>query len=249
VSNRTLAGKRIGALDLIGQYGATVTRVRRGDLDLIATDDFCLQLGDRVRVVAPVEKLPAVATVLGDSDRSLGEVDAIGFALGVAAGILLGLLAVPFPGIGQITLGPGGGPLVVGLVLGVVSRIGPVTFQLPQAANLTLRQLGILMFLACVGIRSGTMFKEFVATGRGEELAAAGAVIALTFALCIVLVTRFVLHRDAVESSGLLAGVETQPAALVFAVERTGSDRVTSAYALAFPVAIIAKVVVVLLLV
>jgi putative transport protein len=250
VSNRELAGKRIGDLDLPSRYGAIITRVRRGDLDLVASDDLALHLGDRVRVVAPTKTLKAVAKELGDSDRSLAEVDARGFALGIAAGLLLGLLVVPLPGGGELELGPGGGPLIVGLVLGVVSRLGPVTFQIPQAANLTLRQLGILMFLACAGLRSGTTFADAVGTGTGAKLAVTGAIVAGVFAAVIAMTVSFVLRRDAIEGSGMLAGVETQPAALAFAADRTGgNERVSAAYALMFPVAMIAKIILVQFLV
>ena len=92
-----------------------------------------------------------MAKLLGDSERRIAEVDACGFALGIAAGLLVGTIAVPLPGGADVELGAGGGPLLVGLALGVVSRTGPITWQIPHAANLVLRQLGILIFLACAG--------------------------------------------------------------------------------------------------
>lgn len=246
VSDRALAGRRLGDLDLPGRFGATITRVRRGDLDLVATDELALQLGDRVRVVAPVDRLAAVARAVGDSDRSLAELDVLGFAGGIALGLALGALTVPLPGGVRLELGPGGGPLVVGLVLGFVTRLGPVTFQSPQAANLTLRQLGVTMFLGCAGLRSGATFADAVVTRAGAELALAGALLAGTFATLVALVARHVLRDSAVGAAGTLSGVETQPAALAYAASRTqGDERVAAAYALAFPLAMIAKIVVV----
>jgi putative transport protein len=250
VSNRALAGSRIGDLDLTARYGAVITRVRRGDTDLVATDQLALQLGDRVRVVAPSNRLPAIAKVLGDSDRSLAEVDAVGFAAGIGLGVALGLVTIPMPGGGDLALGTGGGPLIAGIVLGAVTRTGPVTWQLPQAANLTLRQLGVLMFLASAGLRSGSTFADAVFTSAGAELAAAGLVLSSTFAVVVAVVMRLLLQRDPIESAGLLSGVETQPAAYAFANDRThGNDRVAAAYALVLPVGIIAKIVIVQFLV
>lgn len=244
VSDRSLAGRRVGELDLPGRFGATVTRVRRGDLDLVATDDLALQLGDRIRVVAPVDRLPAVARAVGDSDRSLAELDVLGFAGGIALGLALGAAVLPLPGGVRLELGPGGGPLVVGLALGFLTRLGPITFQPPQAANLTLRQLGVTMFLGCAGLRSGATFADAVVTRRGAELALAGAVLAGSFAACVALAARRLLRQGPVEAAGTLSGVETQPAALAYAAGRTlGDERVAAAYALAFPLAMIAKIV------
>ncbi len=250
VSNRHLAGKRLADLDLGPQFGATVTRIRRGDTDMVARDEMVVQLGDRLRVVAPRQRLGAVATYLGDSDRSLSEVDAIGFALGLAFGLLIGVVGVPLPGGGTVKLGAAGGTLVAGLVLGVVSRIGPITFQVPYSANLTLRQLGTLVFLAAVGISSGAAFADALHSNEGIRLLTAGAVLAASFAVLTLLVIQRVLPRGPVEESGLVAGIQTQPAVLSFATERTnGDDRVAAAYALALPIAMVAKILLIQLLI
>jgi putative transport protein len=191
-----------------------------------------------------------VARLFGDSERRVAEVDAFGFALGIGAGLLLGAVTVPLPFGVDVELGVAAGPLVAGLVLGVVSRTGPITWQIPHGANLVLRQLGILMFLACAGLASGTAFADAIATRRGLNLAIAGVVLAGVFAALIPLAAQLVLRRDVVEAAGILAGVETQPASLAYASERTaGDERVIQAYALVFPVAMIAKVVVVQFLV
>ncbi len=250
VSNRRLAGRRLGELDLTTRFGVIATRIRRGDDDWVVGADTVLELGDRVRVVGPAEQLGRVARLFGDSERGIAEVDAIGFALGIAAGLLVGTIALPLPGGIDIELGAGGGPLVVGLGLGVVSRTGPITWQIPHAANLVLRQLGILMFLACAGLASGTTFADAIVTRHGLDLALAGVLVAGAFAGLVPFVTQIVLRRDVVASAGMLAGIETQPAALAYANERTnGDERVVSAYALVFPVAMIAKIIVVQFLV
>jgi putative transport protein len=250
VSNRRVAGRRIAELDLAAQYGAAITRVRRGDNDLPARDDLVLNLGDRVRVVGPQDRLADVARLLGDSDQELSELDAIGFALGAAVGILLGLVPIPLPGGAEVKLGNGGGPLIVGIVLGTIARVGPVTFQIPHAANLVLRQFGVYAFLACAGLSSGSLFAEQVFTVEGVELAASGLVIAVVFSSLVALAALWLLREGATATAGTVAGVNTQPAALQFATKRTsGDERVGAAYALVFPVAMIAKIVVVQFLV
>lgn len=250
VSDRHLAGQRLGDLDLQGRFGVLATRVRRGDDDLLAHEAVVLQVGDRVRVVGPADGLDRVAVALGDSERGLSEVDALGFAAGVAAGLLLGMLSVGLPGGGEVELGPGGGPLVAGLCLGALSRTGPITWQVPRATNLVLRQLGILIFLACAGLGSGATFADAVATRQGLELLAAGVVVSATFAALVPLVLQLTLRGDAVRTAGMFAGIETQPAALAHAADRTaGDERVNEAYALVFPAAMIAKIVAVQFLV
>jgi putative transport protein len=249
VSRGELAGRTLRELDLEGRYGATVTRIRRGDADLVATDDAHLRLGDRIRVVGPSERLPAIARELGDSDRSLGEVDALGFAAGLAIGLLLAQIAVPLPGGGEILLGVGGGPLIAALVLGTLARTGPFTWQIPYAANLTIRQLGVLLFLGGVGIRSGATFADAVGTGVGARLALAGVVVTVLTAAAATVFVR-VLRRDPVEAAGMLSGIQTQPAVLAFAAERAaGDERVDTGYALVFPLVMILKLIIVQLLI
>ncbi len=249
VSNRKLAGTKLRDLDLEGRYGATITRVRRGDADLVADGDFVVRLGDRLRVVGPAKRLGDVAVLLGDSDRSLGEVDAMGFALGMSIGLLIGLVAIPLPGGGEIELGVGGGPLIAGLVLGTLSRSGPITWQIPHAANLTLRQLGILVFLGAIGIRSGATFADAVGTGIGARVAVAAAILTTFIAVSSIVLTRIV-GSDPVSAAGQIAGIETQPAVHAYAAEATkGDSRVDAGYALVLPLAMIVKLILVQLLV
>ncbi|MEQ9163688.1 MAG: TrkA C-terminal domain-containing protein, partial [Ilumatobacter fluminis] len=245
VSNRELAGVRLGDLDVEGRFGATVTRVRRGDVDLVADPTIVLRLGDRLRVVGPSDRMGDMAKLFGDSDRGLGEVDAMGFALGLAIGLAIGAITVPIPGGGELALGIGGGPLIAGLVLGTVSRIGPVTWQIPHAANLALRQLGILMFLGGVGVNSGATFADSVGTGTGAKLALGALIVTVITAASAGLLMRW-LNPDGVEAAGQLSGFQTQPAVLAFAMERAnGDERVDQGYALLFPLGIVVKLILV----
>ena len=248
VSNTDVAGRRIGQLHLAA-HGAVVTRVRRGDVDLVAHDHTLLEMGDRVRVVAPRDQLPALARLFGDSYRALGEVDVMTLGLGIALGLLLGSIPVPLGGDTVFRLGFAGGPLVAGLALGATGRTGPLLWQIPYGANLTLRQLGVLLFLAGVGTRSGQAFAAEVGDPRSLVLLLVGALTTFGVASTTLWVGHRRLGIPMPELVGMLAGIQTQPAVLAFASEQTGDDRPATGYASTFPVAMVAKIVLAQLLV
>ena len=158
------------------------------------------------------------------------------------------MISVPLPGGGAVELGIGGGPLIAGLVLGTISRTGPITWQVPHAANLTIRQIGILMFLGGVGIRSGATFADAVGTTTGAKLAVGALVVSVVTAVGAALLVKLV-RSDPIAGAGQLSGFQTQPAVLAFANERSnGDERVDAGYALVFPVAIVVKLILVQLL-
>jgi putative transport protein len=242
VSARRLTGQRLGDLQLHQHFGAVATRVRRGDVDLLAHDDLVLQPGDRVRVVGPRERMGEISALLGDSERRIGELDALGYTLGLALGALLGLVEIPLGG-ATFALGTAGGPLVVGLLLGRLERSGPITWQPPYGAGLSIRQLGTILFLGTVGSRSGSALVDALSSAEGAKLALAAVVVVTVTAAVFVWVARRRLGLGGARLSGTLAGLETQPAVLAFATEQTTDDRVSTAYALVFPVAMLIKIV------
>ncbi|MCC6558663.1 MAG: transporter [Polyangiaceae bacterium] len=248
VTNPKVIGRSLRALDLSRRFGATVTRVRRGDAEMLAEEDMVLEAGDRVRVVAPRERLEEVSAFFGDSYKAIAEVDVLTFGLGVAIGIALGEIPLPLPGGVTFRLGAAGGPLIAGLVLGRLGRTGPLRWSMPFSANLTLRQLGLVLFLAGVGTRSGSTFAATLAQGGALPLVAAGAAITSVVALAIVLMGRR-LKVPAAVLGGMIAGIHTQPAALQFACERTTNEAPNVGYAAVFPLATIAKIVLAQLLV
>jgi putative transport protein len=243
VSNPKLVGVALRELHLPEHTGAIVTRVRRGDVDILADGDTTLELGDRVRVVAPPARMKEVATLFGDSYRAVSEVDVITFGLGITLGLLLGAVPLPLPGGERFTLGLAGGPLVVGLLLGRLGRTGPLAWSMPYSANLTLRQLGLVLFLAGVGSRSGNAFVTTLMTADGPKLVLAGALVTATTALMAYALGRKLLRLSPESLLGVLAGVHTQPAALAFAVERSKSDEPNVGYATVYPLVTIAKIV------
>jgi putative transport protein len=242
VSSSAVVGRHVRDLDVRRRFGAVVTRIRRGDVEFLPHGDTVLEPGDRVRVVAPRVSMPAVSAFFGDSYRALSEIDVLTFSLGLTAGLLLGVLPIPLPGGGDLKLGLAGGPLVVALVLGALDRTGPLVWSLPYSANLTLRQLGLIVFLAGIGTRAGYAFVSTVQSRDGVLLLGAGAVITFTVALATLWVGYRLLNVPMGLLSGMLAGLQTQPAVLGFALEQTGDDLPNVGYAALFPLATIAKI-------
>ena len=243
VSNRAVAGRTLRELAIPHRFGALVTRVRRGDVELAARGDTVLEPGDRVRVIAERERIPAVTEYFGDSMREASEIDIVSFSLGLALGLLAGLVTVPLPGGIEFKLGLAGGPLVVALVLGTLGRTGPIVWTLPYSANMMLRQVGLVLFLAGVGTRSGYDFGRTLASGEGLPILAAAAVIVAVVALVTLWVGRRVLRLSMGVLSGVLAGIQTQPATLGFGLEQSRDDLPNVGYATVYPLAMIAKLV------
>jgi putative transport protein len=249
VSSRKVAGRRIAELELDTRFGASATRVRRGDLDLVADPSMQLELGDRVRIVAPPDRMGEIASFFGDSDRALGDVDMLGFSIGMAAGLALGAVSVSVAG-GEYSLGFAGGPLLVGLFLGALGRTGPFVWQPPYAAGMTLRQLGLAVFLAGIGLRSGPVFSSAIVEPSALLVILTGAAVTGA-ALCVLLVGgRWVLRLPDRTLVGVLSGMQTQPAVLAYASDQLRDDReLALGYASVYPLAIIVKIVIAQLLI
>ncbi len=244
VSNPKLVGHRLGDINLPQQFGAIATRVRRGDVEMLAHDDTSLELGDRVRIIARRQEMDAVSRFFGDSYRALSEIDVLTFSVGIALGLLVGLIPIPLPGGMVFTLGFAGGPLVVALVLGALGRTGPLVWSLPYSANLTLRQIGLIMFLAGVGTRAGYAFVSTFTQGGGIYLFIAGALVTTFTALTTLWIGYKLLKIPMSLLIGLLAGLQTQPAVLGFALEQTENDLPNLGYASMFALAVIVKIIV-----
>ena len=242
VSNPKVAGHPLKDIDLMQQFGAIVTRIRRGDVEWVAHGDNVLELGDRVRVVARPENMRAVSTFLGDSYRALSEINVFSLSLGIVLGLLVGLIPIPLPGGIVFKFGLAGGPLIVGLLLGRLGRSGPFVWHLPYSGNLLLRQIGLVLFFAGVGTRAGHAFFSTLMTPGGLALFGAGAAVTCLTALLTIWIGYRMLKIPLSLLSGMVAGLHTQPAALSYAVEQTRSDLPNLGYATVFPLATIAKI-------
>jgi putative transport protein len=245
VSNPQVAGQSLGDLRLRRRFGAVATRVRRGDVDLLATDDLILQIGDRVRIVAERRRMSDITAFLGDSEKGAAAYSITSLSLGLALGVLLGELEFPLPGGSEFALGLAGGPLLVGLIVGRAGRTGRVLWSLPHGVASTLSQLGMMLFLAYAGSNSGSALADALGSPTGPRLLAVGAVVTIVTAATVILGGRLLAGMYGPRIGGVLAGTQTQPAVLAYANETTKDDpRVNLGYALVYPAAMIVKVVV-----
>ena len=246
VSSKDVVGKRIGDLDLEHLHAA-ITRVRRGDIDVVPTPETILEFGDRVRVLTRRENMDAVSQYFGDSIRGTAETDFGSVAIGMVLGALVGMIPIPLRGT-TVRLGLAGGPLLVALVLGRLERTGRITWKIPISANLTLRQIGLLLFFAGVGTRAGYPFGQTVMT-NGWQFIAAGTVVTFAVALTTLILGYKVLGMPFDTVMGITSGIHTEPASLTYAANLTHNDRPNTGYTTVYPIAMIAKIVLAQLLV
>ncbi len=201
-----------------------------------------LEYGDRAAVIAGRAALPALRNYFGDSIKSTTEVSYVSVGLGMSLGVLLGLVQVPIPGLGHLSMGLAGGPLVAALVLGKLGRTGPLVWHLPLPANLTLRTFGLTLFLAAVGLGSGAPFVQTLAD-QGLVFVAISVAIVLGAMLVAFLVGQYLLRMDTDDLLGAVSGVTGNPAILVYTNKTVSSDRIDAAYATIFPSMTIFKIV------
>ena len=164
------------------------------------------------------------------------------FGLGIALGLLLGAIPIPLPGGIVFKLGFAGGPLVVSLILGAVARTGPLVWIMPYSANLTLRQIGLILFLAGVGTRSGYAFVSTFAQSGGLSILLAGAVVTCVTAIATLWIGYKMLRIPMSLLIGMLSGLQTQPAVLGYSLEQTKNDLPNIGYATVYPIAMITKI-------
>ena len=239
VSNLDVIGETIASLDLKEQYGALLTRVRRGDSDVLATRDTRLEWGDRVRVLARRSEMPRLIDLFGDSYESVSQVNLLSFGFGVTFGLLLGMVQIMLPGVIGFQLGFAGGVLIVALILGELQRTGSIVWTLPYSANQTMQQIGLVLLLAGIGVRSGNAFESSIAIDK--------VLLLLTIALVAVCVsTWFALligYKRLKIPFTIVAGmVASQPAVLSYIVERAKNPLPNIGFAFAMPIGIIVKV-------
>lgn len=245
VSNDDIAGKTIASLNLEERFSLLITRVQRGDMDLLATGDTVLELGDRILLVAHRDDLPELFKVFGNSYEALSRINLLSFGLGITLGLLLGMIEITLPGGYAFSLGYAGGPLIVALILGQLRRTGPVVWTLPYGANLTLRQVGLIFLLAGIGIRSGQTFYLTLLTDLGYKVFLAGGAISILGTISTLIIGFKVLKIPFSFLSGM---VGSQPAVLDFAVEQAGNKYPTIGYTRLLPVVLIGKILAVQIL-
>ena len=225
ITRKEAVGRSIAELDLLHRHGAVITRVQRAGVELVANAGFHLNFGDRATIVGDKAAIADAAAALGDSLKALNAPNLAALFFGVILGVLLGSIPFQFPGLpAPVKLGLAGGPLLVALALGRIGKIGPLVFYLPQSANLALREVGITLFLATVGIKSGNHFVETITSGQGLLWIGLSALITIVPLLIVAFAARLLWKTNFASLAGLLAGSMTDPPALSFAQQATGGS-------------------------
>ncbi len=243
ITKSSITGKSLRKLDVRRKYGVTVTRILRAGVDLQADADLILQVGDSMKVVGSEEGIQRVARLVGNEPESLHKPNLVPIFFGIALGVALGSLPIRFPSMPQpLKLGLAGGPLIVAILLG---HFGPqlrITTYTALSANLMIREIGISLFMAAVGLGAG---KTFVASlvGGGYMWVLYGALITLIPMLLIALAARYLAKMDFFKICGLLSGGTTDPALLSFAEQMYGSGRIAVNYATVYPLTMFLRVV------
>ena len=243
ITKPELNGKRLGQLKLRKLYGINITRINRAGVDLVAKPGLTLQVGDRVNVVGTETAVSNVEKVLGNSMKRLNEPNLITIFVGIALGIVLGSIPISFPGIPQpVKLGLAGGPVVVAIL---ISRFGYhyklITYT-TQSANLMLREIGITLFLACVGISAGDGFVDTIVNNGGFAWIGYGFIITFVPLMIIGCIGRYFCKVNYFTLMGLIAGSTTDPPALAYSNATAGNDAPSVGYATVYPLTMFLRV-------
>ena len=243
VTQNNVNGKSLSDLKLGKAFGITVTRVNRAGVDLLAKPNLQLQIGDKLTIVGTQTSIDAAANLLGNSMRRLREPNLIAIFLGIALGVFLGSIPFFIPGIPQpIKLGLAGGPLIVAIL---ISKFGPkyklVTYT-TMSANLMLREVGIALFLACVGLDAGSGFINTIVNGGGAVWILYGVIITIVPLLIVAIIGRYFFKLDYFTLIGLMAGSTTDPPALAYSNSTAGNDLPAVSYATVYPLTMFLRV-------
>lgn len=249
VTNPKMQGKRLGDLDLRHTFHVTFTRVKRAGIDLIAQRSLILQLGDRVTVVGSAGNVKKIEELLGNSVKRLDQPMLFATFLGIALGVFLGSIPIFFPGMPvPVKLGLAGGPLIVSILM---SCYGPkfhmITYT-TNSAKLLMREIGICMFMAAVGLGAGAGFVDTVLNG-GYWWVLYGFIITFLPCMIVGIVARLVFHRSYFTIAGMISGATTDPPALAYSNSICGNDQASVAYSTVYPLSMFLRVLIAQILV
>ena len=243
VTKPEINGKTLGSMHFRSMYGVNVTRINRSGMDLFADPNLILQVGDRVMVVGQQDAVERVAGVLGNQLKRLDTPNIVTIFVGIFLGILLGSLPIAFPGMPTpLKLGLAGGPLVVAILIGRFGHKLHLVTYTTMSANLMLREIGIVLFLASVGIEAGANFVDTVIHGDGLLYVGCGFLITIIPLLIIGVIARSYYKINYFMLMGLIAGSNTDPPALAYSNQATGSDAPAVGYSTVYPLSMFLRI-------
>lgn len=244
ITKSSLTGKKLKDLKIRSTYGVSVTRVTRAGVDLVANPNLILQMGDNILVVGPQSAIDKVARLVGNTQSGLSHPNLIPIFFGIALGVFFGSIPFKFPGIPQaIKLGLAGGPLIIAIL---ISYFGPrmkVTTYTTESANMMLREIGISIFLAAVGLGAGENFVSSIVNG-GYWWILYGAIITIVPTFLIALIGRLAFKLNFYQICGLISGGCTNPPVLAFSQNAYGTDYTSVSYATVYPLTMFMRVLV-----
>ncbi|HFP9330222.1 TPA: putative transporter [Raoultella planticola] len=245
VTNEKVLGKRIRDLHFKQRYDVVISRLNRAGVELVASSHASLQFGDILNLVGRPEAIDAVAAELGNAQQKLQQVQMLPVFIGIGLGVLLGSVPLFVPGFPvALKLGLAGGPLIMALILGRIGSIGKLYWFMPPSANLALRELGIVLFLAVVGLKSGGDFVETLTAGDGLSWIAYGIFITAIPLLTVGILARLLLKMNYLTLCGMLAGSMTDPPALAFANNlHATSGAAALSYATVYPLVMFLRII------
>ena len=242
VGKASVVGIHLASLPMPAGYPTHLLHVRRYDADLVPSPDLMLEFGDRVGVLLPPDRKDEIRKFFGDTVKAAAEFSYVSLGVGMVLGVLLGLIPIPIPGVGRVTLGIGGGPLIVALILGKLRRTGPMLWTMPLPANIVLRNFGLAIFLATVGVNAGQPFVRTVAE-TGLTMLFIGAAVLLTTVIIVLAMGHYVLRIPYDDLVGVASGATGNPAILVYSARMAPTERPDIGYAMIFPSMTIVKVI------
>ncbi|MBR4482621.1 MAG: transporter, partial [Paludibacteraceae bacterium] len=245
ITRDEINGKRIRNLRLRNVYGVNITRVSRSGVDLVASPDLTLQVGDKVMVVGPLEAVKKAEKMLGDTLKRLRYPHLVSLFLGILAGIIVGSIPIYIPNMPMpAKLGLAGGPLIVSILVGRFGYKAKLISYTTQSANLMLREMGISLFLASVGIGAGGNFVDTIVSGDGLLWVGLGFIITFVPAIIIGVVARKFLKMNYGTLMGLMAGSTTNPSALAYSTQTAGNDAPAVAYSTVYPLTMFLRIII-----
>ena len=245
VTNENVLGKRIRDLHFKERYDVVISRLNRAGVELVASGDISLQFGDILNLVGRPSAIDAVANVLGNAQQKLQQVQMLPVFIGIGLGVLLGSIPVFVPGFpAALKLGLAGGPLIMALILGRIGSIGKLYWFMPPSANLALRELGIVLFLSVVGLKSGGDFIHTLVDGEGLSWIGYGALITAVPLITVGILARMLAKMNYLTMCGMLAGSMTDPPALAFANNlHPTSGAAALSYATVYPLVMFLRII------
>ncbi|RZM97797.1 MULTISPECIES: putative transporter [unclassified Escherichia] len=245
VTNENVLGKRIRDLHFKERYDVVISRLNRAGVELVASSDISLQFGDILNLVGRPSAIDAVANVLGNAQQKLQQVQMLPVFIGIGLGVLLGSIPVFVPGFpAALKLGLAGGPLIMALILGRIGSIGKLYWFMPPSANLALRELGIVLFLSVVGLKSGGDFIHTLVDGEGLSWIGYGALITAIPLITAGILARMLVKMNYLTMCGMLAGSMTDPPALAFANNlHPTSGAAALSYATVYPLVMFLRII------